>query len=131
MKRLRRGGATGRGAFSARSTARRKRSTSAASKLRYWASGRLPSSSGPSLTRLIFSTGWPAANSVSRTRSLRASFISVSYHGFSAAPDADRPPTAGESQQAEEHGPLDHEVAARAREATELGAEVQGEGEIS
>lgn len=50
---------------------------------------------------------------------------------FPAAPDADRPPTAGESQQAEEHGPLDHEVAARAREATELGAEVQGEGEIS
>jgi hypothetical protein len=50
---------------------------------------------------------------------------------FRAGHRADRMPTPEEEQAAEAHGPVDPEVAARAREAAERGASVKGEGEIA
>ncbi|HZU80596.1 MAG TPA: hypothetical protein VE991_11820 [Acidimicrobiales bacterium] len=49
---------------------------------------------------------------------------------FHAAHRADRPPTPDEEALADEHGPLDAEVAQSAKEAAARGAQVKGEGEI-
>ena len=49
---------------------------------------------------------------------------------FRAAHQPDRPPTPVEEQAAEEHGPLDPEVARNAEQAAERGARVRGEGEV-
>ncbi len=49
---------------------------------------------------------------------------------FLSAHDADRPPTPEEEALADRHGALDAEVAAQAKKAAEMGAEVKGEGEI-
>jgi hypothetical protein len=49
---------------------------------------------------------------------------------FRAGHRADRPPSQEEEAAADAHGPLDPHVAARAREASQLGANVKGEGQI-
>ena len=50
---------------------------------------------------------------------------------FRAAHQADRPPTPEEEAAAEAHGPPDAQVAAREKEMTRRGAEVEGEGSIT